>query len=88
MGGTETGRAGRPVALFDAARGGRWTGGRALAVRDGPCAWCGTRYEAAWVQPALFRGGGYGAADGRTVVWCQCGGLNSELRRSVNPRSL
>lgn len=58
----------------------KWTGGKALAIREPGCPECGTPLIAASVeQPALFCHGGYGAT--RKTTWAIC--PNTECRWSV-----
>ena len=68
----------RATPLFEfLERAERWTGGKALAIREPGCPECGTPLIAASIaQPALFIHGGYGAT--RKITWAVC--PNGECR--------
>lgn len=74
--------------LFATAPRLRWTGTTALAIRLSPDCQCGPTLSGAYIQPALFYHGGYGAAEAVESMWCMCGRVRIRNTRPVNPRTL
>ncbi len=71
--------------LFVTPRRRRWSGTRALAIRDADCV-CGPLQHATFTQPALFYHGGHGAAEKVNASWCLCGKVKRRDTVPTNPR--